>query len=481
MCEIVSGKKFPLRLRSCIIVTTKQICNVDKLFNLLNEKGLDEFEVRQVGGNQFVLVFDREELVSQCLRWEWMWLADVFSDIKRWHKNFSPDNRVAWVAIQGVPLYAWNTFTFSNIVNKLGELLLLEDEDLLGSDFSFKRAKILTNQLNFIEETFDLSCEGEVFSVHVREFNFSVWSNLDLVVLNEEMQTKGKVDSVLDSICSSESSSRVQSFQQGVNEVHGGDVEEPTDLKNLPSLEVEGETTAGKRKIKVTPEVDFLNVGFISKANTNERRLRDIAGLEEVGGVLGADVHDYSPGVGTNLNDPISRASVETYTSSDNAHGEEIENVQVDGSLCEMDSRDNNNISWAEGVDRAMNAKNGWTGVAFDHALESDNLDFFPEFKYTRNRKKYASLYDLQDKVLSAKEKKIRDRSFKEIKNSKKVVKEVDLNESSPSESDIVRTQALIRSEKNTLEFGKKLGFQFIGNEDDVIMDMVNLEFQNRD
>ncbi|KAK8549674.1 hypothetical protein V6N13_073454 [Hibiscus sabdariffa] len=183
----------------------------------------------------------------------------------------------------------------------------------------------------------------------------------------------------------------------------------PTDFEKLPSLEVEGETTAGNRKIEVTPEVDFLNVGFVSKANINERRLWDIAGLEEVGGVLGADVHDYSPGAGTtqyavagasswNLNYPISRASVETYTSSDNAHGEEIENVQVDGSLCEMVSRDNNNISWAEGVDRAMNAKNGWTGVAFDHALESDNLDFFPEFKDTRNRKKYASLYDLQDK-----------------------------------------------------------------------------------
>ncbi|KAK8486599.1 hypothetical protein V6N11_068293 [Hibiscus sabdariffa] len=257
----------------------------------------------------------------------------------------------------------------------------------------------------------------------------------------------------------------------------------PTDFEKLPSLEVEGETTAGNRKIEVTPEVDFLNVGFVSKANINERRLWDIAGLEEVGGVLGADVHDYSPGAGTtqyavagasswNLNYPISRASVETYTSSDNAHGEEIENVQVDGSLCEMVSRDNNNISWAEGVDRAMNAKNGWTGVAFDHALESDNLDFFPEFKDTRNRKKYASLYDLQDKVLSAREKKIRDRAFKKIKNSKKVVKEVDFNESSPSESNIVRTQALIRSEKNTLEFGKKLDFQFIGNEDDVIMDM---------
>ncbi|KAK8565152.1 hypothetical protein V6N12_058726 [Hibiscus sabdariffa] len=66
-----------------------------------------------------------------------------------------------------------------------------------------------------------------------------------------------------------------------------------------------------------------------------------------------------------NLNDPISRASVEIYISSDSANVEEIENVKVDGALCEMVSRDNNNISWVEGVDRAMNVKNGWTGVVF--------------------------------------------------------------------------------------------------------------------
>ncbi|KAL4273075.1 hypothetical protein GQ457_13G005600 [Hibiscus cannabinus] len=44
--EAIIDKVVLDRLRSCIIVTTKQICNVDKLFNLLNEKGLDEFRLR---------------------------------------------------------------------------------------------------------------------------------------------------------------------------------------------------------------------------------------------------------------------------------------------------------------------------------------------------------------------------------------------------------------------------------------------------
>ncbi|KAL4388714.1 hypothetical protein GQ457_09G011480 [Hibiscus cannabinus] len=147
------------RLSSCIIATTKKTCSAENLSNLLREKGLDEFEVRQVGGNQFVLDFDREELVFQCLNWEWLWLTDIFIDLGRWYKEFALENRVTWVAVHGVPLFAWNSFTFNNIINRLGEILYLEDEELIGSDFSIKRAKILTNQLNFIEETLSFSCD----------------------------------------------------------------------------------------------------------------------------------------------------------------------------------------------------------------------------------------------------------------------------------------------------------------------------------
>ncbi|KAK8595533.1 hypothetical protein V6N13_016900 [Hibiscus sabdariffa] len=146
-----------------------------------------------------------------------------------------------------------------------------------------------------------------------------------------------------------------------------------------------------------------------------------------------------------------------------------------------MVSRDIINLSLAEGVDRAMNAKIGWTGNVVDHAVDSGNMEFFPEFKDSRNRKKYASLYDLQDKVIIVKEKKKRDRPFKKIKNSKKIVNEVEVKEFSPSGSNIVRTQALIKSAKNTLELEKNVGFHFNGIEDDLVMDLVNLETQDRD
>ncbi|KAL4325445.1 hypothetical protein GQ457_11G033600 [Hibiscus cannabinus] len=233
----------------------------------------------------------------------------------------------------------------------------------------------------------------------------------------------------LDSSCSSESSTPVQSFQQAVNEVHGGVVEEPSDLEKSHFLEVEGDLSAGKSKSEFSPEVDFLNVEFNPKADINERFLRDIAGLEGAGGVSGVVEHGYSPCVGKvnyfnfnkhvfqelhvesaalihscggmasvqlpsefreplladvaasasirTLHVPNSRASAKFITSSNGVRVEENEIDEVDGALCEMVSCDINNISWAEGVDRAMNARIGWTGDVVDSAVDSDNMEFF--------------------------------------------------------------------------------------------------------
>ncbi|KAK8670717.1 hypothetical protein V6N13_037335 [Hibiscus sabdariffa] len=68
--------------------------------------------------------------------------------------------------------------------------------------------------------------------------------------------------------------------------------------------------------------------------------------------------------------------SCEDYISSVGVHVEENENVEVDDGLCEMVLCDNNNISCAQSVDRAMNAKNGWTGDVIDPASDLDNMKF---------------------------------------------------------------------------------------------------------
>ncbi|KAK8997270.1 hypothetical protein V6N11_020753 [Hibiscus sabdariffa] len=50
------------------------------------------------------------------------------------------------------------------------------DEHLVGNDFSSKRAKILTNHMELIEESISLNCDGALFKVWVRELNSTLRS-----------------------------------------------------------------------------------------------------------------------------------------------------------------------------------------------------------------------------------------------------------------------------------------------------------------
>ncbi|KAK8973684.1 hypothetical protein V6N11_084382 [Hibiscus sabdariffa] len=370
------------RLSSCIIATTKKTCSAENLSNLLSEKGLDEFEVRQVGGNQFVLDFDREEL----------------SDLS------------------GAPLFAWNSFTFNNILNRLGEILYLEDEEFFGSDFSFKRAKILTNQLNFIEETLSLSCDGVVFPVRVREFRFSFWSNIDLAESNVAKSPKppvGKAGDSSDSVSSvySDFSSSLQPFREADKVDKCSVVARLADGVRAFQTMDEADDTANKECFnELIPEIGFINVGDSSNVFLKDHVLLVVAALEGsyvLQASLVADSH--SRGGNVSVQTPMFASggmdSFQCVTQNvllDRARVDILSMGllnEADDEVCEMVPCDNDGISWSENVDRAMNAKN----------------------------------------------------------------------------------QTLLRSARKILELDKRVGFQFIGNEDDVVKDLMNIELQNND
>ncbi|KAK8677014.1 hypothetical protein V6N13_142571 [Hibiscus sabdariffa] len=217
------------KLRACVIGTTKKIYESAQLLGIHEEKGWDEFDVQYVAGNQFILMFDREEMAASCLECGWEWLSEFFSDLRRWHKEFTPKNRVTWVEVLGVPLHAWNNYTFNNILNRWGELLFIEDEHLVGKDFSSKRAKTLTNHMELIEESMSLNCDGDLFKVWVRELNSTLGSAQDLTNSKEGFLESGynseKVYSKSESTFVANSSTHLQQNSGDVVFAPTGEVE----------------------------------------------------------------------------------------------------------------------------------------------------------------------------------------------------------------------------------------------------------------
>ncbi|KAK8618237.1 hypothetical protein V6N13_132237 [Hibiscus sabdariffa] len=83
---------------------------------------------------------------------------------------------------------------------------------------------------------------------------------------------------------------------------------------------------------------------------------------------------------------------------------------------------------------------------------------------------KCASMIELQDKAITAKEKKKRrDRAIKRSKRTGKEMAILEVDGSSPTNSDIARKQILTWAARKVMALGKHLGVEFIGDEDEIL------------
>ncbi|KAK8694731.1 hypothetical protein V6N13_072276 [Hibiscus sabdariffa] len=470
------------KLKSCMVGTTINIFNAEKLIETLESKGLREFDVRQIAGNQFLIDFDREEMLSHCLKWGFQWLSDIFSNIVRWNEEFSPGSRQTWVAIQGVPVFAWNNFTFNNLLNRWGIIMFLEDEELLGRDFTVKRAKILTNSMSFIDENVSLLCNGSFYPVKLREIDISSWSPA-LVV-----EDPSKKDENL-------SSFPVNVFSD--------------QFKNLDSLGRSRDVKKLEIADSLIPTKVDMHEDFVGGCSLNLEAANSMAGLEANLLIVGDRVNDSKHTLSCSSKPhAVAHCVVEKLLSC----SENINNNDV-GYLHEL-----NSTEAAEGsplrVDLDAFVNNG---IVSERALEdvqamrllNDNIVEECGMVSNYNDISWAARVDMENGNMEAIErdeackddqtkKKKRDRALKKFKKVGQDVAPKEAEVHIPTDSDIARNQIRTKSTKNkfesrnsdmklcdeglyeeakkALELGKSMGIQIIGNEEEAVEEMVRLE-----
>ncbi|KAL4377115.1 hypothetical protein GQ457_02G032860 [Hibiscus cannabinus] len=87
--------------------------------------------------------------------------------------------------------------------------------------------------------------------------------------------------------------------------------------------------------------------------------------------------------------------------------------------------------------------------------------------------KKYGSLLDIQNKSISDKERRRRDKALKKRSWCKENLDRTELSGKSLSDTDINnRVSKIINEAKQVLKLGKKIGVNFLGEENDVINDL---------
>ncbi|KAL4376870.1 hypothetical protein GQ457_02G039660 [Hibiscus cannabinus] len=96
-----------------------------------------------------------------------------------------------------------------------------------------------------------------------------------------------------------------------------------------------------------------------------------------------------------------------------------------------------------------------------------------------RKAKKYGSILDIHNQSISEFERRRRDKALKKMSWSKEQMEDTELSGKSLSDSDInYRVSMIVKEARQIVGLGKRIGVNFVGDENEVINDLVDIELK---
>ncbi|GJR02879.1 nucleotide-binding alpha-beta plait domain-containing protein [Tanacetum coccineum] len=114
-------------LSNSLIGRVKDVGSLSNLKKVLCNKGFDNIFVRYMGELWVLLEFDNTK-AKELFR-DNVGVGSWFSVLRQASHDFTPEGRIAWVDVEGIPFKFWSGKTFKKIATKWGELLDVDDHD----------------------------------------------------------------------------------------------------------------------------------------------------------------------------------------------------------------------------------------------------------------------------------------------------------------------------------------------------------------
>ncbi|GKC48066.1 RNA-directed DNA polymerase, eukaryota [Tanacetum coccineum] len=150
---------------NCAMGRVKSFDSITKLQSLLVDEGFVNVTLSYLGGLWVMFECDKPDTKRNLVNH--VGINSWFQVIQEVNPDFVSDERVVWLDIEGVPLYAWSRKSFDKIGNKWGEVLNIEDS--YETSFGRKRLCILTKHPVSIFESFKIIVKGKVYMVRAKE------------------------------------------------------------------------------------------------------------------------------------------------------------------------------------------------------------------------------------------------------------------------------------------------------------------------
>ncbi|PWA93958.1 hypothetical protein CTI12_AA065780 [Artemisia annua] len=143
----------------------KEFASLSNLKSALINEGFADLKIRYMGELWVMLEFNN--IKSKDLFKENVGAGSWFSVLRQASNDFTPEGRIVWVEVEGIPLKFWSGNTFKRIASKWGKLLDVDDKDEMC--FHSKRLCIFTKLRLNIFENFKIIFRGKVFWIRAKE------------------------------------------------------------------------------------------------------------------------------------------------------------------------------------------------------------------------------------------------------------------------------------------------------------------------
>ncbi|KAL4325630.1 hypothetical protein GQ457_11G000690 [Hibiscus cannabinus] len=497
------------RLEKCVIGSTPTACSSENVEDRLHNWGLGDLKVKYLGGKDFLIEFPDEELYKLLEENNWAILKEVFTEVQSWTETFRLSERLTWIEIIGIPLHCWNQETFRRIANIWGSLEALGENtnQMLGCEKVL--ILISTDQVKKIDEIIELEAGRDVFLIRVSESSLMVRN----VVKNQPppLQELSSSDSSSKKVSRKSKASPASRKSLGVPDSFKTSSLDLSKNEKTNTLKEVGEDGLSGNSMAVSLEKDFCNNEAIPLVTSE----LEISGTGKVKEVVGEDRRVGLSALGKDCNSFCDPARVDVLSMGlhpqnplDRGSEDEIRDKLSSAELTKRAEKDKDLIS-TKGVSEDPGAFNP------NYVLESQELDVFcpldregssrrndkskasfivdggshleginfelPElqnvFKESRlKKKKFGSLNEILEKGLSEVDRRKRDRVKKRTKQKRISKETTELEGCSITESDMqARRNYLLVEAFKTLEVGKKVGIEFIGDENEVVKDLILL------
>jgi len=149
----------PNEIHQVVLGKVKDFKVLPNLWMMCKNEGFLDVAIRYVGGVWVLIEFLNAKTCNNFkangVVKEW------FLEITPWDRNFVNKERLVWLDVEGVPLRARSKSTFTKILAKWGDIMIMSND--LGENLYSNRVGVLTGFNDIISEVVQAKVDGIVF------------------------------------------------------------------------------------------------------------------------------------------------------------------------------------------------------------------------------------------------------------------------------------------------------------------------------